>query len=93
MTINEHKNRIKLLDDSTIPIAVEYSKGDVGKVVHYYNPKTKINVMKDANGNKVYGKILNDGRQVWVEVMNGKIRNVGENIKPLDLARKHDIKK
>ena len=44
----------------TIPIAGEYTRGNVGNVVHYYNPKTEIDVMKDTSGNFVSVWELND---------------------------------
>ncbi len=48
-----------IIDPETIAIAGEYTRGGVGNVVHYYNPTTKLNVMKDMNGDFISGWKLN----------------------------------
>ena len=42
-------------DPNTIAIAGKYTRGGVKDVVHYYNPKTEINVMKDKQGKFISG--------------------------------------
>ncbi|CAL7961116.1 hypothetical protein MIDIC_240075 [Alphaproteobacteria bacterium] len=56
----------------TIPIAGTYTRGKVQDVVHYYNPKTELNVMKDKNGEFISGWKLNDGQQKYLKE-TGKI--------------------
>jgi hypothetical protein len=59
-------------DPNTIPIAGQYNKGGVGDVVHFYNPKTSVNIMKDTNGNWVSGWKLSKIQREHIK-LNGKI--------------------
>lgn len=63
----KQKIRDHINDLETIPIAGKYTTGGVGDVVHFYNPKTKINVMKDMNGNYVSGWELSEKQQIHLK--------------------------
>lgn len=49
-----------VMHPDTIAIGGFYTREGVGKVVHFYNPKTGLNAMKDMNGNFVSGWKLNE---------------------------------
>lgn len=61
--IRDHIN-----NPDTIPIAGKYTTGNVGDVVHYYNPKTELNVIKDMNGNYVSGWKLSEEQQEFLKL-------------------------
>lgn len=64
--------RAHISSPETIPIAGEYTRGGVGDVVHYYNPTTQRNVMKDMNGDFISGWKLSEKQQKWLQE-TGKI--------------------
>ncbi len=68
------KNRLveHVNNPDTVAIAGQYTRGGVGNVVHYYNPNTKINVMKDMNGNFISGWKLS-GDQIGFIKTTGKL--------------------
>ena len=62
-------------DPNTIAIAGKYTRGGVRDVVHYYNPKTEINVMKDKQGKFISGWKLGDEQRPIFE-KTGKLGGV-----------------
>jgi len=69
--ILEHMN-----DVDTIPLSGIFTRGDVGDVIHYYNPKTKVNVMKDMAEDFVSGWKLKETQQKSIK-LTGKIGGQG----------------
>ncbi len=59
-------------DSDTIAIAGQYTRGKIQDVVHYYNPKTELNIMKDKNGDFISGWKLSKSQQKFLEE-TGKI--------------------
>jgi hypothetical protein len=58
-------------DPDTIPIAGRYARSKQD-VVHYFNPKTKLNVMKSMDGKFISGWELSDEQITYLQII-GKI--------------------